>query len=205
LTYDAAGQQTVKEDGRQYRTSSTYDAAGRLTEQVLHGDVRTGTSAYDVSFEYDPAGNRLERIDAAAGRTTYAYAAANELLTAKTTAGTTTYTYDATGNRTEKETSTATTTYTWDPSNRLLAANTPTVGRFTFTYNAAGQRVRRETPTEDRKFVYDLKRAKGGRAKGGRESFREKTPEEPARTITGNTLDLELEIPSLSGVSLTVQ
>jgi uncharacterized membrane protein len=31
------------------------------------------------------------------------------------------------------------------------------------------------------------------------------THEAPARTIAGNTLDLELEIPSLSGVSLTVQ
>ncbi len=62
------------------------------------------------------------------------------------------------------------------------------------TYNKLKVRIRAPIPAQ----------VKGRRLTVARADFRQ-IREAPARTIAGNTLDLELEIPSLSGVSLSVQ
>lgn len=62
-----------------------YDALHRLTSEV-----RTGTNLYNVSYGYDPAGNRLNKVLNGVG-TNYTYDNASRLLTADTAA----YSWDA--------------------------------------------------------------------------------------------------------------
>ena len=122
-------------------------------------------NTFNVTYAYDPAGNRLTQTDSGA-QTTYGYDAANELLTESGPSGRTTYSYDACGNRTQKDSpASGLTFYTWDENNRMTQA-VPVAGPVTLTYNAAGQRVAKATAAETRQFLYDfdkvLQESEGG-------------------------------------------
>ena len=180
-TYDRVGNRTSVAEADGGRTSWSYDRTYQLTREhrtdalswdgltidqwdmltVDDWDKMEVTGAggpLNLTYTYDPVGNRLVQNDSGR-RTTCLYDAANELLTAKAPGGTTTYTYDQTGNRRTKEDPTdGVSTYSWDPQDRLLEVEQPDNSRYTFAYNADGQRIRRATPEEVRKFVYDLRK-----------------------------------------------
>jgi RHS repeat-associated protein len=132
-------------------TTWTYDRGYQLTREE-----RSGTPSFDVTYTYDPVGNRLTQQEAGQV-TTYSYDAANQLLSQQSSAGVTTYSYDEDGNRTKKETPAAVIDYTWDEDSRLINAE-PVTGMLTLAYNAEGRRVRKETPSDVKKFIYDQKK-----------------------------------------------
>jgi len=61
-SYDNVGNRTGVVEAGGDRVTWIYDDTYQLTREE-----RTGTSAYDVTHRYDPLGNRLVKIDAAAG------------------------------------------------------------------------------------------------------------------------------------------
>ncbi len=176
-TYDNVGNRTSVLEADAARVTWSYDPAYQLTAEhrtdaaswdgltVNQWDdfgidgwatlETTGAGgAFNITYTYDPLGNRL-LVEDSASRTTSTYDAANQLLTSEDSTGTTTYSYDPVGNRQIKETPSAVSTYTWDPLARLSTVEQTAGDRATFTYNAAGQRVRREVTGDDRRIVYD--------------------------------------------------
>jgi len=181
-TYDPAGNRTsvLESDGTgvAWRYDNTYqlvnEARGtptttltwdRLTADqwdnmtpdewaTMAAGLEVDGSVYNTTYTYDPAGNRLVKVDSGAP-TSYTYDAANELLTEDDGTDVTTYTYDASGNRDTKETPSEITYYTWNEDNRMTEAE-PVAGPVTFTYDAAGRRVGKATSTDTKKFIYDF-------------------------------------------------
>jgi len=82
----------------------SYDALHRLTS-----DVRTGTNPYNISYTYDPAGNRLTRVKDGV-TTKNSYDAADRM----TAAGSDSYNWNANGNLISKVSGGVTTTFDWD-------------------------------------------------------------------------------------------
>ena len=148
--YDAVRNRTrvVEADGN--LVTWTYDNTYQLTRER-----RSGADSYDVTYTYDPAGNRGTMLQSAV-TTTYVYDAANELLTLKDSAGTTTYTYDADGNQlTQQVPVTGTTSHTWDYEDLLTRVHLPGGGRSTFTYNWQNKRVQIEDSGGTSKPLWD--------------------------------------------------
>jgi YD repeat-containing protein len=79
LTYehDAVGNPTGMLESGGDRVTWTYDATDRLTREQ-----RSGPSAYDTTYTYDPLGNRLVK-DASGALTTSTYDLANQLVTSQ--------------------------------------------------------------------------------------------------------------------------
>ena len=73
--YDAAGNPAVMVEANGDRVTWAYGALGQLTREQ-----RSGDNAYDITYTYDPVGDRLTKL-AADATTTYTYDAANELVT----------------------------------------------------------------------------------------------------------------------------
>jgi len=133
----------------------TFDPAGNITEiRFANGDVaqydydakdqltaehRRGTLNYDITFSYDPVGNRLTQTRSGDiqdhGLITYSYNASDELLTETGRNYINTYTYDPNGNTISKTTKQtigpknqkkeATERYVWDFENRMIGYNAP--------------------------------------------------------------------------------
>jgi YD repeat-containing protein len=94
-TYDKVANRTTCLELDGSRTTWTYDAAYRLTQEN-----RSGTAAHHTIHTYDPAGNRLYK-DVDGARTTFAYDPANQVEDRLDPAGTTfTFAYDNAGNLT---------------------------------------------------------------------------------------------------------
>jgi RHS repeat-associated protein len=123
----------------------TYDGAGnRLTRQTPSESIsyqyddlyRLLRADYSVTetYSYDHVGNRLSSHISS----TYAYNAANRLLTDDTY----TYEYDANGNLASKAIRNKATTYTYDARNRLVKVTEPDGKTFyEFKYDALGRRI----------------------------------------------------------------
>ncbi|MBI2777378.1 MAG: RHS repeat-associated core domain-containing protein, partial [Chloroflexi bacterium] len=93
-----------------------------------------------TAWTYDPVGNRRTETTYL-GTRTYAYDAADRLVTTTAPGGAVTaYTYDANGN----QTSAGATTYAYDLADRLVSA---TVGTTTETYTWSGDGIRRSAAT----------------------------------------------------------
>jgi RHS repeat-associated protein len=131
------------------RVTWAYDALYQLTRER-----RSDTNAYDITYTYDCAGNRLTKLTGGA-TTTYAYDAANELTTETTTGGVTTYSYDADGNVTVKNAAGSRTTHTWDGESRLAVAALAGGGLVTSAYDATGLRRTSQTSSGTTKFIWD--------------------------------------------------
>jgi YD repeat-containing protein len=86
-----------------------------------------GAVTFNVTYTYDPAGNRLLRVDTAS-RTSHTYDAANELTLEQAGTSRTSYSYDPCGNRTLKNAFGSITLYTWDAAGRLGQAVPPGAG-----------------------------------------------------------------------------
>jgi RHS repeat-associated protein len=151
-SYDNAGNRTSVVESSGDRTTWTYDA----TYQLKH-EKRTGGTAFDVTYSYDPAGNRTWQIDSGT-RTTYAFDAANQLLTQKPAgSGTTTFSYDNSGNRSQMNAAGVLTFYTWDENSQLIQA-VPVASPVTLTYTGDGRRVKKNVGASVRKFIYDFEK-----------------------------------------------
>ena len=93
-TYDLAGNRTSATDGKGQTVNYVYDEAGQLTTIDYPG------TEPDVTFAYDPTGQRITMTDGL-GTTTWTYDDLNRPASITDALGeTVAYAYDATGNRT---------------------------------------------------------------------------------------------------------
>ncbi len=130
--------------------SSSYDPTYQLTNER-----RSGANVYNITYSYDPVGNR-SLMQSGGALTTYTYNAANEPATSQTSAGTTTYTFDGSGNQfTSQAPGNQRTTNTWDGENRLTQVSLPSGIRNTFSYNGDGQRVVKQDSMGTTRHVWD--------------------------------------------------
>jgi len=136
-TYDANGNlaSTVEPRGNvsganpnDFRTTNTYDAAGRqLTETRPDPDGAGPQSAPVTTNTYDSVGNLASVMDALNHTTSYSYDAAGRTLTVTAPdLGVTTYTYDPAGNvLTRRDDLNHVTTYAYDDASRLSSETSP--------------------------------------------------------------------------------
>ena len=89
---DAVGNRKHVVESTGNRVTWTYD-----NTYQLKNEQRSGSNSYNITYTYDPVGNRLTEINGGA-RTTSTYNAANELTKTQVVAGVTTMTFDANGN-----------------------------------------------------------------------------------------------------------
>ena len=122
----------------------------------LRNEQRSGSNRYNITYTYDPVGNRLVLINGGVS-TTSTYDAANELSASNAfSVGITTYTSDSAGNLLSSlSPSGQRTTNTWDFENRLTQVALPSAVVDTFTYNGDGQRVQKIDSTGTTKHVWD--------------------------------------------------
>jgi RHS repeat-associated protein len=122
----------------------------------LRNEQRSGSNSYNITYTYDPVGNRLVLINGGV-LTTSTYDAANELRTSHAfSAGITTYTSDAAGNLLNSlSPSNQRTTNIWDFEDRLTQMSLPSAIVDTFTYNGDGQRVQKIDSTGTTNHVWD--------------------------------------------------
>jgi len=146
--YDAVGNRTGVVEGNGDRVTWSYDALYQLTRER-----RSGDNAYDITYSYDPVGNRLTKLTGGV-TTTYSYDGANELLTENAGGTVTTYSYDNNGNTRLKNAAGSVTTYTWDGENRLIKLESAD-GTFTMTYDADGLRRKKEEASATTNFIWD--------------------------------------------------
>ncbi|WP_249125997.1 DNRLRE domain-containing protein [Streptomyces sp. A2-16] len=144
-TYDRWGNTATTTDsanGVTRTTTTTYDAAGRVTNSSVSGGV--GTAVPDTTTTYDPDNGRLATISTGAGTITHTYDSRGREISYNDGAGNTSSTAYDSLDRVVKVTDSApsTVTYTYDTSQdpRGLATGlTDSVaGAFKATYDADG-------------------------------------------------------------------
>ncbi|MBL8820714.1 MAG: RHS repeat protein, partial [Planctomyces sp.] len=146
-----------------YRTTSVFDAGGRVTN-TINEDGRITTTVYDKvsrtlsvtnpllqtqSYDYDNAGRETLRIDARGLRTTYSYDKVDRQTLRHYQDGTrATQVYDAVGNRTLLHDQTGRYTTTYDNLNRPQTTQDPGPGSrtITLTYDKVSQRSAMDVP-----------------------------------------------------------
>gem|GEM_PF-2105908 len=121
---------------------------------VVTGETRTGTNAYSITYQYDPAANRTQMVKNSVA-TSYTYNNKNQLLTETTGGTTTTYTYDANGNQVSRTTGGNTTTYTWDWNNHLLSVSA-SGGSTSYAYDGDGNRISKTQNNVKTKYINDV-------------------------------------------------
>lgn len=131
-TLGAAGNRLQIAEGSGRIVSYTYDPLLRLIRESILDPVNGNE---DISYTYDPVGNRLTRTNSK-GTVASAYDANDRLLTA----GSVAFTYDDNGNTLERVEGSAATTYTYDAENRLVGVQAPDRS-VAYTYDAAGIRL----------------------------------------------------------------
>ena len=111
----------------------------------------TYTDGEQVSYAYDPMGNRTAMTSTTSGATTYTYDAGDRLLEAAGPSGTTAFTWDANGNMTGKGSA----AYTFDTLNRLtqVVSGTTTVH---FTYDGDGVRLGKTVNGTATAYIQDI-------------------------------------------------
>ena len=147
---DAVGNRLRVVESTGNRVTWTYD-----NTYQLKNEQRSGSNSYNITYTYDPVGNRLTEINGGV-RTTSTYDAANELTKTQVVAGVTTMTFDANGNlllsRNPIEPADLVHLGFRKPPDPGGTAN----GRAnTFTYNGDGQRVQKQDSTGTTRHVWD--------------------------------------------------
>ncbi len=139
----------------------SYDNAYQLTREQ-----RNGANTYDITYTYDPVGNRLTKVEGGA-TTTYAYDAANQIQTEETPSQITTFTFDANGNTQVENAGGELTTYTWNIENMCTGIALPAGTLNTFAYDA--DLVRRQAEDSDGlvKFINDMQNVLAETDSGG--------------------------------------
>jgi RHS repeat-associated protein len=149
-TYNAVGNRMQVLEATGNVVTWSYDRTCQLTNEQ-----RSGANAYNITYAYDPVGERTLLLNGGAA-TTSTYNAANELVTSQSSAGVTSITYDGNGNLlTTRAPGNQWTTNTWDGENRLARAALPSGIVDSFTYNGDGQRVQKQDSTGTTNHVWD--------------------------------------------------
>jgi RHS repeat-associated protein len=138
-----------------------YDASHRVTKARVPG--KSPQETYDVSYAYDPAGNRTQMIYPDGVVLNYGYDAANRLIWIADAGDNpiVTYGYDAAGRRINRVLGNRTITgYLYDTLNRLIEVGnySPEMApqsRFAYTYNPAGMRTSMTTLEGTHNYDYD--------------------------------------------------
>lgn len=150
-TYDNVGNRLLVTEADNSAVSYVYDDIYQLT-----GEMRTGTNAYSITYQYDEAGNRTQMVKDSV-TTGYTYNINNQLLTETAGGVTMTYTYDDNGNLVSKTDGTHTTAYAWDWRNRLLSVSEP--GSITLhEYDGDGNRISKTRDGVKTKYINDVAR-----------------------------------------------
>jgi RHS repeat-associated protein len=160
-TYDSAGRETLLENrnaagvGLAVFTNSYSQVDNRITVAEIDGTLvsfsydrssqlaneqRSGANAYNITYSWDPLGNRLQQISS--GQiTANTFNSANELLVVQPPAGAaTTNSWDANGNLLVANTGGALTTNIWSAENKLLNTAFSTGTSESYTYSQDGVR-----------------------------------------------------------------
>lgn len=131
--------------------------ANMTVDQWANMPVSGNATSFNVTYTYDPAGNRITENNGTV-ITTLTYSPANRLQLANAAGTITTYTVDAAGNRTAQISPTETIYYAWDAAGNMATAE-PAAGTVTLTYNADQQRAAKQsTDGAVTGFLYDYKR-----------------------------------------------
>lgn len=132
--YDILGRRTTmtSHDGT---WSYTYDGRGQLTRAAFQS-TNEEIDDQDLSYFYDPSGNRLQTVDSGVSTTWQV----NELNQLTSSSAATTYEYDLDGNLVRKQTSTGVWTYEYDSRNLLTNAQGP-AGTWQYEYDVFGNRI----------------------------------------------------------------
>ena len=153
-TYDSAGRLETAANGTD-TLSWTYDLAGQLlTEQ-------SARNASNVSYGYDPAGNRQTLNLNGQLFLSYGYDDASRLTSITRGASVFGFAYDAVNRRTSMSYPNAvTTSYTYDDLSRLTSLNavlngTTPITSFAYTYDAAGNRLTKAQDGFTEGYAYD--------------------------------------------------
>ncbi|MBA3531593.1 MAG: RHS repeat protein, partial [Ardenticatenales bacterium] len=132
--YDTAGQLATIERPNGVTSHYDYDAAGQLLS-LQH--AQGGATLASFAYQYDPAGNRTEAIEAQGNLTTtlgYTYDPLYRLTGVTSSNGNFyEYTYDVRGNRTTQTDASGTMNYSYDLANRLTS-----VAGQAYSYDANG-------------------------------------------------------------------
>jgi YD repeat-containing protein len=147
-TYDGVGSRTVILDKNGSRTTYTYDAKDRLTQ-----DATTGLNTHTYDYGYDANDNRLTATEN--GLNTFTYNAFGQLTTSTDGTNLSTYTYDDNGNLTvvAKQGSNPV-TMSYDKENRL-AVHKDGGTVVSYTYGADGLKRTEVTGSGTTTLVWD--------------------------------------------------
>ncbi len=154
IQYDPLGRRTLLTLPNAVSTEYQYDAASRLTALIYRN---AGGLLGDLTYQYDPAGNRIAVGGSFAGTllpdavASATYDAADRQLTF----GTKAMTFDANGSLASLADSAGGTIFTWDARNRLTGLNGPGLSG-AFTYDGVGRRVQKVVNGQQSQFQYDL-------------------------------------------------
>ena len=142
-TVDAVGNRLSMED-LEGTTSYQYDKLYRLTG-VTYPDGE------QVTYAYDPMGNRQSLLSSVKGSTSYSYDNGDRLLSYTDSGGTTSLAWDDNGYLASKGTA----AYTFDPLDRLtqVVSDTTTVA---FAYDADGTRLSKSVNGTATSYVQDV-------------------------------------------------
>ncbi|MGC9083918.1 MAG: DUF6531 domain-containing protein, partial [Anaerolineae bacterium] len=172
-TYDAAGNLIAAENGVGAVTRYAYDGLGRTTGVTTpQGAVFTytydggsalltgifGPLGYRETYEYDPNGNLVRRVDPNGHETRYEYDSADRLVAEVNALGfTTVYTYGRMNETVAiQDAEGRVTTYEYDPLLRLTAVHAPEGATTRYEYDGVGNLVA-ETDPEGRvtRYIYN--------------------------------------------------
>jgi len=148
-TLDNAGNRTAALEASGDRVTYSYDSAYQLTRER-----RSGANAYDVTYSYDPVGNRLTKLEGGV-TTSYSYDEASQLTVEWTPSARTTYTYDANGNTSLINAAGSLTTHTWDLEDRMTKVEVAGGAVNTMSYDGDGKRRRTEDSDGLRNVIWD--------------------------------------------------
>jgi YD repeat-containing protein len=147
-SFDAVGNPVGMAEANGDVLTWTYDALNRLAREQ-----RSGGNAFDMTYSYDPVGNRATKVSGGV-TTTYSYDAASE-LTLEDAAGTlTTYSYDENGNTLAWNANGSRTTLTWGYEDGVLTVQTA-AGVVTMIYDGDHMCRKRQDASCTAKYVWD--------------------------------------------------
>jgi RHS repeat-associated protein len=154
-TYDNVGNRLSVTEANGTQVVYGYDDIYQLTSET-----RTGANSYAITYQYDKAGNRTQKVKDGV-TTTYAYNADNQLVTETTGSGITTYNYDLNGNLTlvyNHVYAGGIASYTWDLANRLISIFDRGGKTMDYEYDGAGNRISKTTwwGTVKTKYINDV-------------------------------------------------
>ena len=132
-TYDSRGRR-VSMDTLDGKWDYEYDDLGQLTHAVF-ASVNPAISNQDLTYIYDPVGNRLRTIENGVASE---YTVNN--MNQYTMVGDRTYVFDADGNMIEERSPADANTYAYNYENRLVGITTPS-GTWQNVYDVFGERV----------------------------------------------------------------